>query len=708
MARNRKDKIPYKHIYKAGEKVRDAARRLRQIKQTFQATNENKKRLDPNAVQTHPRQQTRPIRNLEELLSREIPFVASNDDDDAYYFCDYCINALMCLQHIIEVLSTKTLTSDAIKLVDGQLPNVMSAEETRRLRELRSVWYDYLKVNLTTLWTPPPASGGATARYSFAVQLWLLITHASVALQRSNAVNELFDFVPSDSGYLTRNDLIIETGPLMQFKLRTLVMSIDHFVGQLESIDRYHPDYTRYETALMNLISEKICEVGNSFEYNAMEWCVSHGAREKAEEEAILNKKGTLAAEKKKNKNAASKKDKPNLKEGQEQVSDEFILWSMIMMLTINHHAEVWFRLTRFQLPSGVMQHTRVPAHVVANSQWVVSNRSIRAFSQTLCEYTHDLVDEVYSKSLRTYLLQFVVMPSDMNFVRAWNKHDQVFTRSVLQFPFKGRSEVARAYLRKVFYERPVYDYLIEVFQWESGDEITTQSGSLAGQNFIRQMTVLFVFDQLMSRFRFPWKQRCVLMHRDTAALNTYERLLTFGMPVVISQFNRFALFVPHKRDPNLDYAEIMAWRANSRRTAAIQSGKRNKSLLDYYKRAEMDFAHASRTLALAEDQLQAVDYVPLPAEQTTVPASDNIIQPGERPLTLAESNKVLANYASRQYHRVYDFLTASEAIANWCLWLLQLRDGKIDKLTDLREFILDGFGWHKQLIPENASDPQG
>ena len=178
------------------------------------------------------------------------------------------------------------------------------------------------------------------------------------------------------------------------------------------------------------------------------------------------------------------------------------------MMLTINHHAEVWFRMTRFKLPNGVMQYTRVPAHIVANSQWVVSTRSIRAFSQTMCEYAFDLVDEVYTKSLRTYLLQFLVVPSDMNFVRAWNKHDQVFTRSVLQFPFKGRSEVARAYLRKVFYDRPVYDYLIEVFQWESGDEETTQSGTLAGQNFIRQMSVIFIFDQFINRqkniFFFP------------------------------------------------------------------------------------------------------------------------------------------------------------------------------------------------------------
>ncbi len=581
MPRNYRDKANFKRAKKAGEKARDAQRKVSEMKKKFQAVHDEKKRLNPNEIHTHARQKTYPFRLFEELLTRPIPWCASTEDEErVYFFVDYCAQALQMMQVVIESLSTKGLQQQNEYLAEqrkqgdmsGEPLKVLTLEEHELLQRLRAAWMEFLKSNLYTLWTPPPSSGGATARYSIAMQLWLLIAHANVILQRSNATDKLFDFNPSTSDYLTRNSLVIDTSPVMCYTMRTLIMAIEKFLVELDSIDRFHPDYIAYAVALEHRISEFISDIGSSTEFDAFEWCVSHGTRE--EEEQKNASKESLAKQRKNAKeNAGGSSAKRNaLRDGEEQCSDEFILSSMIWMLTIYRYAENWFKLNVRQMHDGRVQHTRVPWHVTARSQWVPSSRSIKALSQMMLQYAKGLTSATYDQHLRLFLLQFNPRASDMDIVRLMNKHNMVFTRTVLEYEFKGRSVVVNAYLRRVFYDRKTYSFLAELYQWESGDPETTTSASLARQNFIRQSAFFFIWDLLVkARFGFSFRERIgPLQHRAIDFVEKFEERRLLGIPLLVWNFRRPCVFVPHFRDPSLDYAEIVKWRANSRRLSAV------------------------------------------------------------------------------------------------------------------------------------------
>lgn len=698
MPRNRRNKVPFKHAKKQAEKQRDGAHRTRELRAKFQASSDAKKRLTPNNIHTHERQRTYPIETFEELLARPVPFVV-RDDEDAYLFCDYCKHALRCMQIVIESLSTAGLKQqqEAVrnsKLRPGQRMAILSDQERTGLRSLRALWMEHLRTNLYTLWTPPPSSGGATARYSLAVQLWLLITHANVVLQRSNATDTLFDFVPAQSNYLLRNQLVVDTGAVMCMSMRALIMGVEKLVLELDTIDRFHPDLMTLAVAYEHRISELIAEVGSPDEFDAPEWCVSHGERAAAEEKAA--KAGATFVDERrmrKEKQGGESTARNALKEGEEQCSDEFIMYSMVWLLTVYRYAECWCKLNVREMPDGRIQQTRVPAHIVARSQWVPSARSERSFAQLVLHYAKTLQDDVYGRSLRLFLLQFELRACDMDVVRLLNKHNQVHARTALEYEFRGRSAVARAYLRKVHYDRRVYEYVSEAFQWESGDELTTRSASMARQGFVRQLAVLFTIHQLIeSKFRFPWKQRFLLVHRDAAFVQSFERARTLGYPFIVQQFSRFSVFVPHRRDPDADVAAVQRWRAMSRRLRA-RFGTDTERLNDFAaNEGDDDLAHAMGRLALIGDEYNNANELRANDEPDVDPTY------GASPHGPAQetADGILLDHETQQFNRVYDCTTAISAFAVWALWLLHINDGVIDSETSMRQFLLDAFGWIK------------
>lgn len=698
MPRNYREKAAYKRAFKAGEKAVNATRNLGEMKAKFQAVHDEKKRLDPNEIHTHARQRTYPIRSFEELLTRPVPWCATTEDEErVYFFVDYCLQALKIMQIIIETLSTKGLAflkeqqREATAAGEELTLKVLKPEEQEMLQRLRGAWLEFLKANLYTLWTPPPASGGATARYSIAVQLWLLVVHANVILQRSNAADKLFDFNPSASDYLLRNALVIDTSAVMCYTMRTLIMAVQKLLLDLDSIDRFHPDYIAYAVALEHRISEFITDVGGGEEFDALEWCVSHGERE-VEEKKRAGKQSIIKQRAKAKEDAGGKSMRKNaLRAGEEQCSDNFVLSTMIWMLTIYRYAECWFKLNVRELHDGRVQHMRVPWHVTARSKWVPSSRSIRALSQLLLHYAANLTSATYDSHMRAFLLQFNALASDMDEVRLYQKHNEVFARTVLEFEFKCRSVVSRAYLRKIYYDRRCKSYLDESFQWESGDRETTTSASLARQQFTRQSAVFFIFHLLVkARFGFPFKERVgPLQHRAVDFVETFEKRRLLGVPLLVWNFSRPCVFVPHRRRPELDYADIARWRANSRRLMERYGHKSGMELdaMDDLNAAMLDLQvteEAARAGGhLAPDEVADVD----PAN-----AAEHALDPGEAAAHLRDLQ-------TQQYHRVYDCPDAVTAIAVWAQWLLQINNGVIVE-TDMRQFLLDALEWVKPQLP--------
>lgn len=557
----------------------------------------------PASVHTHARQPSRPMATFEEMLQRTPVLVPSNTHDLAYAMADYCLHTRRMMETVIRTLEQVGAGVDAPM---AQL----TQRERDTLKQRRAKWNDHLRANFYNLIGPPPSSGGATARYSLAVQLWILIAHANVILQQSEAVSTLFTFYPPNSAYLSRNALVVDNGPVMSYPMRTVIMAAEKFVCSLDTLDRFSADYASYMTALEHRISELICHTGRPDEYNAPDWCV-----------------------------------KVDGGGGGERASDEFIQHSMCWMNTLYNYHENWIHLGVVGVWDGVLRRlephqVRVPAHLVDAAPWLPSTRSMNMLVAFVCDYTYQMKDDVFKRGLRQFLMQFELRPHDSDLYRVLFKTNTAHIRSVLQHDFRGFSSVARAYIRKVHYERSVYPYICEALQWQIGDPEFTRSGALDRLQFFRELAAVFAMHQFIhAKFHtLDWKARFMLFHRDPQFITALNRARTYRYPVIVQEFGRFGVFAPHQRNPQLDADAVLHWRAVAR----------------------------AKRLHLA---------VPAPPSETPPPAG-----------------RLTAE--ALQHARVYECRTFLQAFAVWALWLLQLTGGKVDDDVNLHDFLVELFGW--------------
>ena len=260
----------------------------------------------------------------------------------------------------------------------------------------------------------------------------------------------------------------------------------------------------------------------------------------------------------------------------------------------------------------------------------------------------------------------------------------------MLEYEFKGRSQVARAYLRKVHYDRPMHEYMVEAFQWAHGDEQTTTSAPLMREGFFRELAVLFAINQLISaRFHFEWKERFLMIHRDIGFVTRFETARTLGWPFVVQQFSRFSVFVPHRRDPRLDYADVLRWRARSRQLMA----QYNNSVRPVDEGELNDLNDAMNRLQMMGDEYNNANQLRAGDEADADPAYGG--RPGGAVPPDSEAG-VLRDYQTQQFNRVYDCKDALTAFAVWGLWFLQICNGVVDADINMRQFLLDALEWVK------------
>jgi len=453
-------------------------------------------------VRTHSTLETPEIESFEQLLDRPVPLVRSSESDDAFELADYCRHALAMLRRVIEALNEQRA---------GSRSDFLSDAERAALHKLRALWNEHLRCHKYTLWKPPPASGGVTAEYSLAVQLWLLVAHANVVLQLCGACGALFDFYPPESRYLSRNALVLDNAPVMQYPLRTLVLTLQNFVEQLDSIDRLGRDYARFATALEHRTASFVCFGGTAAQLNASEWCA------------------------------------PAARDGTLRVTEAFLTRSMIWFATIYDYAENWCAVnSRIEPRTQERAVVRVPAHCVEAAPWrpsLATERSLRAF---LCRYARELVDDVYVSGLRDFLRQFQLSACEMDIYRQRNKQNEAHITSVRTYKFDDRSDVAHAYVYHVYFDRPPFDYLAEALQWAEGDERDTRSAALGRSRLLRNVAVLYVWHQfLLSKFKLEFRRNFLLFHRDPAFMRAHVRARTLPYPVLVQQFARWSVLVP-------------------------------------------------------------------------------------------------------------------------------------------------------------------
>lgn len=475
----------------------------------------------PRSVHTHERQPTHPFETFAAFLDKEPPLTELGQGTTAYTMCDYCLHSRRMMESVVQVLESNTSdnTTSMARLTQT---------ECALLRKRRTQWIEHMRGSFHTLMLPPPGSGGSTARYSLAMQLWLLVAHANVILLQSDAVDGIYEYDPATVPYLSRNSLVVENGPVMGYPQRTVLMALEHLTTMLDTLDRFHKEYATYICVLEYRISELICHAGTKAEFNAPEWSEPRDP---------------------KNKNSA------------ECVSDEFRVYTLTWFLTLYNYADNWISLLRTR--SGVPM--RVPVHIVARAEWVPSQRSLRRLTAFICEYTFGLKDDRYGQDLREFLLRFDVRPPDMDLYRVLMKSNRAQSRTVLQNEFRGMSAIGRVYLRQVHYDRTVYSYVVHALQWADSPHAHTQSASLARLGQMRQLALVFAIHQYMHTMSVDFRTYFIFFHRATDFLTAYNKTLMQRWPVIVQLFSRFCVIVPHRRPPQLDIAAVLLWRARSR-----------------------------------------------------------------------------------------------------------------------------------------------
>lgn len=451
-------------------------------------------------IQTYEQATGAPIGSFQELLRRPVPLAEHTNAAEAFTMADYARHALLVMETAVQGLVVENGRGD------GASKNHLRGNEREQLCALRSTWADHLRAYKYHLWYAPPLGGGLAASYSLAVQLWLLIAHANVILQQSGAVEELFSFYPPGSAYLSRNRLVLDNGPLCEYSMRTLIMTIENFVARLDVLDRLHAEYTYFVAALEHCVANFICFTGDAATFDAEEWCT------KTEQD------------------------------GAWRCSEKFLTHSLVWFATLYDYAENWCALNQI---NG--RAVRVSAHVVREAAWFPPASSFRSQNIFLCRFSKDLTDEVWRSAQRDFVRQFQLRPCDMDLYRVTQQMNEAHIDLVRTHKFDYRSDIAHAYLYHVHFDRIPYEYIAEALQWRYGDPHSTRSASLGVQWYLAQMGVLFIWHQFMVTLcnKFEFKHRCMLFQRDPAFASTLIKIRTFTYPVIVQQFARFSVFVP-------------------------------------------------------------------------------------------------------------------------------------------------------------------
>lgn len=447
-------------------------------------------------VSTLDRRSRTPLESFSKFLEVPFPLVRTATGPKSPELSRYCREGL-------DLLSALCLA-----LQDASEQNYLSEKESQTLQTLRGVWLEHLFTNRYSLWIPPPASGGKTAAYSLAVQLWLLAAHANVILDRCGCIPKVSTFVPDESDYLHENNLVVEGGAVSNFSMRAWLLCAENFLINLDRLTWFHYDYSLFLWALEVRLGKFLCFSGRSDLFNVPEWCVEDS-------------------------------------EGFRSVSEAFLTRTMIWFAYFYEYYENHMMLSSVvEVPGGPKIPTRVPNSLLKTAPWW-PGACYKGVVCALYRFSLDMTDETHTEGLENFLTQLALRPSDLDVYRKKSGTNVVDVSAVSRYQFGYCSHTMHVYRYHLLFKRKPHEYVSEWIQWNMGEQKATRSDSLGIQNLMRNLALLFVWHQLLIKFDVHFRFEFVLFHRDPQFCRSLVTVRTHPRPVIVQQFGYFSVLVP-------------------------------------------------------------------------------------------------------------------------------------------------------------------
>jgi hypothetical protein len=423
------------------------------------------------------------------------------------------------------------------------------------LHKLRSDLELHLSEYMLSLSRPVEGSGGDTARWSVGTNIWVIICMISCVLRRFGLGEDVLKkYNPWSSAYLRAQKLVLDTVPVMDYSLRSLIDTITNWLERLDSIKTYRDDLWDLLKVIKYALAKYIVGAGEpNTGWDASEWTAPIGMAQTAEKRDVVTKDGKTS--------------------GLECVTTDFVCHSALWVTTIENYLRFYVTVSRIAVPlpkeptkeevrdsffKGGERMTykwiRTDAATTRKLSWFPSDYVIRRATTFFCVYAY--MSTPNPVEARSFAVKFAPLPSDSSVFRAYTGMEVASPKDVLTYKFLNRSATGTEFTRIIQFDRPVLDIIHDWWNWRDG-ETRIRSSSMQRLGFERELIWIYLIDLFFANNDVKDLRTLInINHRDSTAMFSLEEARRSGQICIIQQFGKFTVMMPAELPANFAYEE--------------------------------------------------------------------------------------------------------------------------------------------------------
>lgn len=439
-------------------------------------------KVDPSLVEPYKKEKNpfdhiKTLKNICKLRDHDVPVPLSAEDRASTLFSYFSPKVTSILAQTIEEFERPDgCFSQSSHKKHSDVVQPLSDKEIKQLGVLRDCLRSHLCEHFHSLSRPPPNSGGDTARWSMAAQIYIIVCLLNCVLLRFGLGKAEYErFHPNKVGYLCGNLLVLDPRLISQYCVRYIQLTTHNALERLNAISYYDDSLDEFLRFLSYRTSELLCMSGLEADgvYNAPEWCAPIAAAHT----------GLLPE--------AKQMDKRLL-----TCTTDFVTHSMIWFVTLNAHVD-----NLYQLAPPPKKGLRAPPHEKRLSieqtkqlRWYPTERMIFLVYEFFCKYAAGCKDDTYMHNIRDFCMQFEVSPDHPSIYRTLENTEMAIPADVIAKAMPNMSPVGKEFVRLIKYGMPMLEWWHRFWNWRKG-ETRIRSDYIGSNSFYTQLVLLYTID---------------------------------------------------------------------------------------------------------------------------------------------------------------------------------------------------------------------